>query len=136
MATEFIELAGKVNQQMPPPLRGEGPSGAERPGPVGERRPRGDRGRQLQAGGGRRARVARAEDRGRGGSLPRPSRAEPHRVRAHEQPFEQALADIDLALILTAYPGVDHELIARRAGLIVDLHGVTRTANISNVMRP
>jgi UDP-N-acetyl-D-glucosamine dehydrogenase len=50
-------------------------------------------------------------------------------------PFEQALADVDLALILTAYPGVDHELIARRAGLVVDLHGVTRTANISNVMR-
>jgi hypothetical protein len=51
------------------------------------------------------------------------------------RPSSRRLADVDLALILTAYPGVDHELIARRAGLVVDLHGVTRTANISNVMR-
>ena len=32
-------------------------------------------------------------------------------------PLEQALADADLALIVTAHPEVDHELIATRARL-------------------
>ena len=30
----------------------------------------------------------------------------------HSVPFEDALASVDLALIVTAHPGVDHELIA------------------------
>jgi UDP-N-acetyl-D-glucosamine dehydrogenase len=43
-------------------------------------------------------------------------------------PLQEAIAGADLALIVTAHPGVDHELIARRARLVVDLRGVTRTA--------
>ena len=34
----------------------------------------------------------------------------------------------DLALIVTAHPGVDHDAIAERAPLVVDLRGVTRGA--------
>jgi UDP-N-acetyl-D-glucosamine dehydrogenase len=42
--------------------------------------------------------------------------------------FEDALEGCDLALIATAHPGVDHEAIAERAPLVVDLRGVTRGA--------
>jgi UDP-N-acetyl-D-glucosamine dehydrogenase len=50
-------------------------------------------------------------------------------------PLEAALAEADLALIVTAHPGVDHELIARRARLVVDLRGVTRASSGANVVR-
>jgi UDP-N-acetyl-D-glucosamine dehydrogenase len=51
--------------------------------------------------------------------------------------LEEALQDADLALIVTAHPGVDHELVARRARLVVDLRGVTRAArdHTGNVVR-
>jgi UDP-N-acetyl-D-glucosamine dehydrogenase len=42
------------------------------------------------------------------------------------EPLEQALEDTDLALIVTAHPGVDHELAVRRAPITVDLRGITR----------
>ncbi len=76
MATEFIELAGKVNQQMPYHCVAKAQRRAQRPGPGGQRRAcDGDR-RELQAGGGRHPRVAGVEDHraaaraGRGGALP------------------------------------------------------------------
>jgi UDP-N-acetyl-D-glucosamine dehydrogenase len=51
-------------------------------------------------------------------------------------PFEQAIADADLAIIVTAHPGVDHDEIARRARLVVDLRGVTRSAGAAaNVVK-
>jgi len=45
------------------------------------------------------------------------------------------IAIIGLALIVTAHPDVDYELLARRARLVVDLRGVTRSSNIGNVIR-
>jgi UDP-N-acetyl-D-glucosamine dehydrogenase len=42
--------------------------------------------------------------------------------------FDDALENCDLALIVTAHPGVDHDAIAERAPLVVDLRGVTRGA--------
>jgi UDP-N-acetyl-D-glucosamine dehydrogenase len=51
-------------------------------------------------------------------------------------PLEEALADTDLALIVTAHPSVDHELVSRRARLVVDLRGVTRSfSEAGNVVR-
>jgi UDP-N-acetyl-D-mannosaminuronate dehydrogenase len=50
-------------------------------------------------------------------------------------PLEEALRDADLALIVTAHPSVDHDLVARRARLVVDLRGVTRSAHAGNVVR-
>jgi UDP-N-acetyl-D-glucosamine dehydrogenase len=41
---------------------------------------------------------------------------------------DDALEGSDLALIVTAHPGVDHDAIAERAPLVVDLRGVTRHA--------
>ena len=50
-------------------------------------------------------------------------------------PLEELLADADLALIVTAHPSVDHELIGQRARLVVDLRGVTRSSEAANVVR-
>jgi UDP-N-acetyl-D-glucosamine dehydrogenase len=49
--------------------------------------------------------------------------------------FDDVLADADLALIVTAHPSVDHEQIARRARLVVDLRGVTRGSGVAGVVR-
>jgi len=49
-------------------------------------------------------------------------------------PLEDALAEADLAVIVTAHPTVDHELVARRAPLVVDLRGATRGARLDNVV--
>jgi UDP-N-acetyl-D-glucosamine dehydrogenase len=40
--------------------------------------------------------------------------------------LEEALDGADLALIVTAHPDVDHAVVAERAPLVVDLRGVTR----------
>jgi UDP-N-acetyl-D-glucosamine dehydrogenase len=40
--------------------------------------------------------------------------------------FDEALAGADLALIVTAHPSVDHDAIAERVPLVVDLRGATR----------
>jgi UDP-N-acetyl-D-glucosamine dehydrogenase len=50
-------------------------------------------------------------------------------------PFEDALASVNLALIVTAHPSVDHELIASRAPAVLDLRGVTRSTSAENVVR-
>ncbi len=50
-------------------------------------------------------------------------------------PLAQAVKDADLVLIVTAHPSVDHELVARRARLVVDLRGVTSAAGAANVVR-
>jgi UDP-N-acetyl-D-glucosamine dehydrogenase len=142
MSTEFIELAGQVNQQMPYhcvaltqralndaglPVRGAriavlGVS--YKPG-VGDTRESpalkilellGDLGAELRY-------------------------HDPHvpllaEFDLHSLPLEDALADADLALIVTAHPSVDHELASARARLVVDLRGVTRSfAGAANVVR-
>ena len=42
--------------------------------------------------------------------------------------FDEAVDRCDMAVIVTAHPGVDHQAIAERAPLVVDLRGVTRGA--------
>jgi UDP-N-acetyl-D-glucosamine dehydrogenase len=51
------------------------------------------------------------------------------------RPLEEALEDADLTLIVTAHPSVDHNAIAERARLLVDLRGVTRGTQAENVIR-
>jgi UDP-N-acetyl-D-glucosamine dehydrogenase len=141
MATEFIELAGKVNQQMPYHCVAKAQRALNDAG--------------LSVKGARVAVVGVSYKPGVGDvrespalkiiSLLRELGAE---VRYHDPhvpslaefaltstPFEEVLADADLALIVTAHPGVDHELIARRSRLVLDLRGVTRTASTTNVVR-
>jgi UDP-N-acetyl-D-glucosamine dehydrogenase len=141
MATEFIELAGKVNQQMPYHCVAKA------------QRALNERG--LSVKGARVAVIGVSYKPGVGDvrespalkiiSLLRDLGAE---VRYHDPhvaalaefgltntPLEDTLADADLVLIVTAHPHVDHDLIARRARLVVDLRGVTRAASATNVVR-
>jgi UDP-N-acetyl-D-glucosamine dehydrogenase len=141
MATEFIELAGKVNQQMPYHCVAKA------------QRALNDRG--LSVKGARVAVIGVSYKPGVGDVRESPALKiisllgdlgadvlyhDPNVPSLPEfdltsTPLEQALADADLALIVTAHPGVDHELIARRARLVVDLRGVTRSSSAANVVR-
>jgi len=141
MATEFIELAGKINQQMPYHCVAKA------------QRALNDRGMSVK--GARVAVVGVSYKPGVGDvrespalkiiSLLRELGAEvlyhdPHVPVLAEfgmasTPLAQAVADSDLALIVTVHPGVDHALIARRARLVVDLRGVTRDSSTANVVR-
>jgi UDP-N-acetyl-D-glucosamine dehydrogenase len=49
--------------------------------------------------------------------------------------LEEALQDADLAVIVTAHPGVDHDTVLTRARLVVDLRGITRRSLVENVVR-
>jgi UDP-N-acetyl-D-glucosamine dehydrogenase len=142
MATEFIELAGKVNQQMPYHCVAKA------------QRALNERGMAVK--GARVLVIGVAYKPGVGDvrespalkiiSLLREQGADvvyhdPHVPSLPEfalasAPLHDALARADLALIVTAHAGVDHELIARRARLVVDLRGVTRSqAHSANVVR-
>jgi UDP-N-acetyl-D-glucosamine dehydrogenase len=134
MPTEFVELAGKINQQMPYHCVAKA------------QRALNDRG--LAVKGARIAIIGVSYKPGVGDvrespalkmiSLLREMGAEvgfhdPHVPELGEfglssLSLEQAVADADLVIIVTAHPGVDHEEIARRARLVVDLRGVTRSA--------
>ena len=133
-STEFIELAGKVNQNMPyvcveraeRALNDAGKAVAW----LQDRHPR----RGLQARRRRHPRVARrskiieppavARRRGR---LPRRVRAGAAEVRPDAaSPLDEALDGADVALIVTAHPGIDHMAIAAQLPT-VDYRGVTRT---------
>ena len=91
LSTEFIELAGKVNQQMPYFCLEKADAGAERRRQVGQGRADPDRRRLLQGGRGRHARVTGAEDPPaaarprRRRRLPRPARAGAGRPRAAQR---------------------------------------------------
>jgi UDP-N-acetyl-D-glucosamine dehydrogenase len=141
MATEFIELAGKVNQQMPYHCVAKA------------QRALNDRGMSVK--GSRIAVLGVSYKPGVGDVRESPALKiislleelgaeiqyhDPHVPSLPEfgltsSPLEEAVADADLALIVTAHPGVDHELVARRARLVLDLRGVTRTSSTPNVVR-
>jgi UDP-N-acetyl-D-glucosamine dehydrogenase len=141
IATEFIELAGKVNQQMPYHCVAKA------------QRALNDRGMSVK--GARVTVVGVSYKPGVGDVRESPalkiigllhdlgadvSYHDPHVPHLAElsltsTPLEQAIADTDLAVIVTAHPGVDHDLIARRARLVLDLRGVTHVANAANVVK-
>ncbi|HEV3095023.1 MAG TPA: nucleotide sugar dehydrogenase [Solirubrobacteraceae bacterium] len=141
MTTEFIELAGKVNQQMPYHCVAK------------VQRALNDAGRPVK--GARIAVFGVSYKPGVGDIRESPALKiiellgelgaelcyhDPHVSALPEYglqsvSYEQALADADLALIVTAHPSVDHELIARRARLVVDLRGVTRESGVAGVVR-
>jgi UDP-N-acetyl-D-glucosamine dehydrogenase len=142
MSTEFIELAGQVNQQMPYHCVAV------------TQRALNDAG--LPVKGARIAELGVSYKPGVGDIRESPALKilellrelgadlcyhDPHvpslvEFDLHSLPLEDALADTDLALIVTAHPSVDHELVSRRARLVVDLRGVTRSlAGAGNVVR-
>jgi UDP-N-acetyl-D-glucosamine dehydrogenase len=141
MATEFIELAGKVNQQMPYHCVAKA------------QRALNDRGMSVK--GARIAVMGVSYKPGVGDVRESPALKiislleelgaevlyhDPHVPSLPEfgltsAPFETILSDTDLVLIVTAHPSVDYELIARRARLVLDLRGVTRASSSANVVR-
>jgi UDP-N-acetyl-D-glucosamine dehydrogenase len=141
VATEFIELAGKVNQQMPYHCVAK------------VQRALNDAG--LSVKGARVSVLGVAYKPGVGDLRESPalkimellrdlgaqlSYHDPHvpalaDLGLASRPLEQLVADSDLVLIVTAHPGVDHGLVAKRARLVVDLRGVTRGSAAANVVR-
>jgi UDP-N-acetyl-D-glucosamine dehydrogenase len=141
MSTEFIELAGKINQQMPYHCVSKIAQVLN------------DLGRPVK--GSRIAVFGVSYKPGMGDLRESPalkilellgrqgaelSYHDPHvgsigELGLQSVPVEQALRDADLAVIVTAHPGVDHELVARRARAVVDLRGVTRSMGAPNVVR-
>ncbi len=141
MSTEFIELAGKVNQQMPYHCAALVQRALNDAG----RAVKGARvavfGVSYKPGVGdvRESPALKILEllRGLGAEL---SYHDPHVSTLPEfglrsVPVEDALAEADLALIVTAHPGVDHELIAQRARITVDLRGATRGSSVPSVVR-
>ena len=141
MQTEFIELAGEVNQAMPyycveriaRALNGHAKA------------VRGSRivvfGVSYKAGVGDLRESPGAEDhedpdrpRWRRG-VPRRARAGPAPVRAQLQTFDSALEGADAAVIVTAHPGVDLNALVERAPLVVDFRGVTRGIKADHLIR-
>jgi UDP-N-acetyl-D-glucosamine dehydrogenase len=132
MATEFIELAGKVNQQMPyhcvakverllneasKPVRGSriavlGVS--YKPGVGDVRESPGLKIVTLLAALG-------ADLRYHDPFVPE---LPEHGLRS--EPLDAVLDDADLALIVTAHPGVDHDAAVAQVPLALDLRGTTR----------
>jgi UDP-N-acetyl-D-glucosamine dehydrogenase len=141
MSTEFIELAGQVNQQMPYHCVAK------------VQRALNDAGRAVK--GARIAVFGVSYKPGVGDVRESPALKilellvelgaelcyhDPHvpvlpELALESVGIEQALDDADLALIVTAHPNVDHELIAARAPIVVDLRGVTRASGVGNVVR-
>jgi UDP-N-acetyl-D-glucosamine dehydrogenase len=141
MATEFVELAGKVNQQMPYHCVAKA------------QRVLNDAG--LSVKGARVTLLGVSYKPGVGDTRESPalkiisllldlgaqvSYHDPHVPALSDfgltcTPLDDAVADADLVLIVTAHPSVDHDLVARRARLVVDLRGVTRSSQLSSVVR-
>jgi UDP-N-acetyl-D-glucosamine dehydrogenase len=132
MTAEFIELAGKVNQFMPYYCVEK----VERVLNDAEKSVRGSRialfGVSYKAGVGdlREApalKIIRVL-RGLGADI---AYHDPHvpelpELDLRSAGFDEALDGADLALIVTAHPGVDYDAIVDRAANVLDLRGVTR----------
>jgi UDP-N-acetyl-D-glucosamine dehydrogenase len=141
MTTEFIELAGKINQQMPYHCVAK------------VERALNDVGRPVK--GSRIAILGVSYKPGVGDIRESPAlkilsllSALGADLRYHDPhvadlpnydlssiPLDDALQDADLVLIVTAHPSVDHDTVLKRARLVVDLRGITRGTRVENVVR-
>jgi UDP-N-acetyl-D-glucosamine dehydrogenase len=140
-ATEFIELAGKINQQMPyhcverieralndvsKPVRGSRIAvlGVSYKGGVGDIR-------ESPA-----LRIME-ELALRGGELAYHDPYVPAlpELGLQSSALEDAVADADAVVLVTVHPGIDHRAIARDAALFVDLRGATRGIRVENLIR-
>jgi UDP-N-acetyl-D-glucosamine dehydrogenase len=139
--TEFIELAGEVNQRMPEfcvariaralndhskPVRGSRIAivGVSYKAGVGDLR-------ESPA-----LRIMRLlEDNGAVISYHDDYVAEISELDYVSEPLDAVLADADVAVIVTAHPGLDLERIVATAPLVVDFRGVTRHIDSPNLVR-
>ena len=141
VATEFIELAGKVNQQMPYHCVAKVQRALNAAG--------------LAVKGARVAVLGVSYKPGVSDLRESPalkiiallrelgaqvSYHDPHvpllgELALRSMPLDEAVSDSDLVVIVTAHAGVDHERVAKRARLVVDLRGVTRSYADASVVR-
>jgi len=141
MSTEFIELAGKVNQQMPYHCVEKAQRALNQIG--------------LSVKGARITVLGVSYKPGVGDIRESPALKiisllkdmgaqvgyhDPHVPTLAEfsldsRPLDEAVGDADLTLIVTAHPSIDHDEVARRARLVVDLRGVTRSSGVADVIR-
>jgi UDP-N-acetyl-D-glucosamine dehydrogenase len=142
MSTEFIELAGKVNQQRPYHCAAKVQRALNQAGLPLKGARVGVLGVSYKPGVG----DIRESPALKIISLLRAQGADVHYHDPHvpslaefgleSVALEQLLSDADLAVIITAHPGVNHGMVAQRARLVVDLRGVTRGgAAAANVVR-
>jgi UDP-N-acetyl-D-glucosamine dehydrogenase len=141
-ATEFIELAGKINQQMPThcvtrielalndlakPVRDSRIAilGVAYKGGIGDIR-ESPALRIMEELAARGARLSYHDPFV-------PSLALLGGLRSVA--LEEAISDADAVVLVTAHPGIDHLAIARRSALFVDLRGVTRGLTGENLVR-
>jgi UDP-N-acetyl-D-glucosamine dehydrogenase len=138
--TEFIELAGKINQQMPyhcvqqieralneqaKPVNGSKIAilGVSYKAGIGDTResPALRIIEELQA---------------RGGELVYHDPYVPAlpELGLSNAALGETVADADAVVLVTAHPGIDHGALAREAGLFIDLRGATRGADIKNLV--
>ena len=141
MSTEFIELAGKINQQMPyhcverieralndaaKPVNGSRIAilGVSYKGGVGDIR---------QSPALRIMEVLAA----RGGELRYHDPYVPSLpdLGLSSVPLTVATADADAIVLVTAHPGIDHGAIAQESALFIDLRGITRGVSAENLVR-
>lgn len=140
MTTEFVELAGRINQQMPYHCVAKA------------QRALNDRGMAVK--GARILVVGVSYKPGVGDVRESPALKIIGLLRelggevSYHDPHVPALSDLglssapvegageaDLVLVVTAHPDVDHAELARRSRLLVDLRGVTRDSAPANVVR-
>jgi UDP-N-acetyl-D-glucosamine dehydrogenase len=141
MSTEFIELAGKINQQMPyhcverielalndqaKPIKGSKIAvlGVSYKGGIGDVResPALRIIEELQARGA----DLRYHD---------PFVPELREFELRSTPLDDAITGADAVVLVTAHPDIDHRRIAERAQLFVDLRGITRGLDSDSVVR-
>ncbi|MEA2282555.1 MAG: UDP-N-acetyl-D-glucosamine dehydrogenase [Solirubrobacteraceae bacterium] len=139
VATEFIELAGKVNQTMPyfclekieRALNDDGRAvrgaqvlvlGVAYKGGVGDMR-ESPALKIIKLLRGRGAEVAYHD--------PHVPELPEHELRSVG--LEEGVAGAHLVVLVTAHPGVDHEAVARNATRLLDLRGVTRRLELDTV---
>jgi UDP-N-acetyl-D-glucosamine dehydrogenase len=141
MSTEFIELAGKVNQYMPnhcverieralndieKPVKGSRIAllGVSYKGGIGDMR----ESPALRI-------IEELSARGALLSYHDPFVPELPTCAMSSVELSEAISGADALVLVTAHPGIDHQTIARDAGLFVDLRGVTRGVASQNIAR-
>jgi UDP-N-acetyl-D-glucosamine dehydrogenase len=141
MSTEFIELAGKINQQMPyhcveriewalndvaKPVRGSRVAilGVAYKAGVGDIR-ESPALRIMEVLGERGAELSYHDDYVP--SLPE--------LGLQSTPLDETISGADAVVLVTAHPGIDYGAVVAESALLVDLRGVTRGVSAANVVR-
>jgi UDP-N-acetyl-D-glucosamine dehydrogenase len=141
MPTEFIELAGKINQQMPYHCVSRAARSLNDVGRAVKGSRIGVLGVSYKPGIGdtRESPALKILEllREMGAEV---SYHDPHvpalpELSLRSGALDELLADSDLVIVVTAHRELDYELVATRARLVLDLRGVTRSVAAGNVVR-